>query len=120
MKTNDLENALEFDKELPGYYPLVNFGGELVKYDPNKHELEKGERAAYFDIDEQKIREGIIEIVEHSNPFNYPVYVINGKPHMNHRVWPKIDNNKVNLSEQENNYLENIKKSIPPGQASSL
>jgi hypothetical protein len=77
-----LEEKFEMDKELPSHYPLVNLGGKVVRYDPNKHEL------------------GTIEVVEHSNPFNYPVYVINGNPHMHHRVWPKVkeEENKANLS----------------------
>lgn len=100
MKTNNLEKDLEFDKNLPNYYPLVNFNGKLVKYDPKKHELEKGESAEYWDFEEQKIKEGMIESVEHSNPMKFPIYTINGKTHMYHRVWPKIDNNKANLSEQ--------------------
>jgi hypothetical protein len=95
-----LEEKFEMDKELPSHYPLVNLGGKVVRYDPNKHELEKGESAVYFDFEEQKIKEGTIEVVEHSNPFNYPVYVINGNPHMHHRVWPKVkeEENKANLS----------------------
>jgi hypothetical protein len=97
----NLENDLGFDKELSKHYPFVNFNGELVKYDPNKHELEKGESVIYFDFKEQKIKEGIIEEVEHSNPMNYPIYTINGNPHMYNRVWPKVENNKANLSAQE-------------------
>jgi hypothetical protein len=98
MKTHNLEKDLEFDKNLPNYYPLVNFKGKLVKYDPHKHELEKEESAEYWDFEEQKIKEGIIEAVEHSNPMGFPIYTINGKFHMYHRVWPKIENNKANLS----------------------
>jgi hypothetical protein len=98
----NLETNLKFDEELHNYYPIVDFNGKSVQYDPNKYELEKGESVIYLDFEEQKIKEGIIEGVEHSDPINFPIYTINGKPHMFHRVWPKVVGNKVNLSAQEN------------------
>jgi hypothetical protein len=101
-----LEKKFEFDEKLPDYYPIVKFNGELVKYNPNKHQLEKGESATYLDFEEQKIKEGIIEAVDNSDPMNLPVYTINGKPHMYHRVWPKVENNKANLSAQDNQMIK--------------
>jgi hypothetical protein len=97
----NLEKSLEFDKKLSNYYPLINFNDELVKYNPEIHELEKSESAVYFDFEEQKIKGGIIESVEYSDPMKYPVYIINGKPHMYYSVWPKVEKNKANLSEKE-------------------
>jgi hypothetical protein len=100
MRINNLEKDLEFDKELFKYYPIVNLGGRFVRYNPDIHELEEGEAAFYFDFKERKIKEGIVEKVEHSDLMNYPIYTIAGKSHMNIRVWPKVDSNQANLSAQ--------------------
>ena len=119
MRINNLEKDLEFDKELPSYYTIVNLGGRFVRYNPDIHELEEGEPAVYFDFEEQKIKEGMVEKVEYSNPMKYPIYTIAGKLQYYKRVWPKVENNKVNLS-ANSEYIQDIKKKIPPGQASLL
>jgi hypothetical protein len=119
MRINNLEKDLEFDKELPKYYPIVNLSGRSVRYNPDIHELEEGEPAVYFDFEDQKIKEGTVEKVEHSDPMKYPIYTIAGRSHMYKRVWPKVENNQANLS-ANSDYIKDIKKKILLGQASLL
>lgn len=83
-----LENEKEVLKDL---YPMISFEGKVVKFNPFKHEMEKGEAVCCLAIDQGIIKKGVVQKVEHSKPNNYPIYTIGGKTYMYHRVWPNVE-----------------------------
>ncbi len=112
-KESNMKSVFEMDMVLVREYPLVSFNGKLVVYDPLEHTLEKGEIANYFDTETLDVKEGAITDVRYSNPFKFPIYIIDGKGNMYHRVWPKVDSFGNVLRDQSVVAREILSKTSP-------
>ncbi|MCK5624579.1 hypothetical protein KAI04_01935 [Candidatus Pacearchaeota archaeon] len=112
-----LGNKVFSTQELEEFYPLINLEGKKVKYDPNKYELEVGDVAEYLDKNNQ-ITRGLIEKIGRSRPMNYPIYHINGEPHMYCKIWPKVDEKgtiisyKDKIDENKKQFLKKVNKEL--------
>ncbi len=99
MQKITLENEKEF---LEATYPRVLFKGRMTKYNPSKHQMEKGESVCFLDIKTGKVGKGFVKKVELSIPMNHVVYTVGTKNFMRHRVWPNTEDAKKIKADQKN------------------
>ncbi len=98
----EMEKILENEKEfLEEQYPIVNFKGEKVKFDPLLHQLEKGESICFLNTETNQIEKGIITNIQFSRPWNYPIYYIGEISIMYKRAWPDINAIKKNKAAKQ-------------------
>ncbi len=75
-------------------YPTLFHNGEKVKYNPERHTMEKGEAAFFYNVRRDKIGKGIIKKVCLSRTGS-DTYLIKNSRHLKHKVWPNIEGQKI-------------------------
>ena len=97
MRAHHGKDELAF---LESHYPMIEFAGRTVKYNPEAQEMEPGEAVFYLDDEpfERNIKKGIVKEVWRAEPWNYSVYVIYGAKEEYYScclVWPDVERQKA-------------------------